>query len=231
MEASITPTYRPAIPANRHPAITLPAVLTVAVHPRSEVETRAAYALAGHPAIGDVGLVGTAPPNSWKERIRKVASSDGFDAVLSGKSRSGMSVYRGGGPHSQAVTDASPAGLARALLNRVEDGVALVAMPGIAPRQGQSVHFPDPVGKILIGEDYDGVPMGRCDPPWAGAAAVSLTKTVAVIDDHRYLAAACLAAAALIASLGPGPVWERPGAYIDACEQMGLVVAEAAQPR
>ncbi len=192
---------------------------------------RAAYALAGHPEIGDVGLVGTAPPNSWKERIRKVGSSEGFDVVLSGKSRPGVSVYRGGGSHSHAVTDASPAGLARALLRRVEDGVALVAMPGIAPRRGQPVHFPEPVGKILVGEDYDGVPMGRCDPPWAGAAAVSLAKTVAVIDDHRYLAAACLAAGALIVPMGPGPVWERAGAYIDACEELGLVVAEAAQPR
>lgn len=210
---------------------TLPDVLTVAIHPRSDVETRTAYALAGHPEIGDIGLVGAAPPNSWKERIRKVGDSEGFDVVVSGESRSGVSVFRGGAEHPSAVTDASPAGLSRALLTRVDDGVALVALPGIAPRDGQPVQFPQPIGRILIGEDYDGVPMGRCSPPWAGAAAVSLTKTIAVVDDHRFLAAACLAAAVLIAGSGSGPVWERADAYIAACEQMGLVVAEAAQPR
>ena len=204
---------------------------SVAVNPVGEAEIRSAYALAGHPGISSVGLIGKAPPNSWKDRISRVADGDGFDVVVGGRHAGAVSVFHGEGDgQAPSLTHASISGLARALLSRVEDGVALVALPGQRSSEGQLVHLPKPVGEVHIDEDVDGVPMGRCASPWAAAAAVSLTQTLAVIDDHRFLGGACLAAAALIVTGASGAVWERPAEYLSACEDFGLVVAEANQP-
>ncbi len=206
--------------------------IRVAVNPVSETEIRCAYALAGHPAFAEVGLVGKSPPNSWRDRIDKVGGAGGFDVYVGGRASGAVSVFVGEGDSAgPQLSHASIAGLARALRSRVDDAVAVVALPGQPSQEGQLVRLPEPVGDIRLGDEFDGIPMGRCQPPWAAAAAVSLDQTLAVIDDHRFLAAACLAAGALIASGEAESAWDRPGEFLAACEEFGLVVAGADQPR
>ncbi len=203
--------------------------LRVAINPVTETEIRCAYALAGHPGVGDIGLVGKVPPASWQDRIRMVDDGAGFDVVVSGRHNGSRSVLAGEPDHTTNATfGASLAGLARTLLTRVTDGVAVVALPGTPAREGRMVRLPVPVGDIRISSDHLGVPMGWCAPPWAAAAAVSITQTVAVVDEHRFLSAAVLAAAVILG--GGGAVWNQPSEFLAACEEFGLVVAQADQP-
>jgi hypothetical protein len=53
---------------------------------------------------------------------------------------------------------------------------------------------------------------------------------LACVDDRPFMEAICLAAGAAVADdtiVEPTPVWERGDRFVDACEWLGLVVAES----
>jgi hypothetical protein len=63
--------------------------------------------------------------------------------------------------------------------------------------------------------------------PWAALVVESNAGDQAVVDDHRFVAAVCLAAGiALVPPAGIVKVWDVPGPYLAKAEAMGLVAAQ-----
>jgi hypothetical protein len=57
-------------------------------------------------------------------------------------------------------------------------------------------------------------------------AAGDGARILAVVDHPPFLEGVCLAAGVFLVAY-PGPVWNQSERYLDACDAMGLVVAES----
>lgn len=184
---------------------------------------RAATALAGHPDVALVGLADAKPPAGWKGRMVPATSSAGFDVVVGGTHPPLRSVTA---DDTGTITHAAPLGVARALATRL-GGAPLVGMTvGGAPRRShRHFDFPSPVGRQL-GVMTDGVMICPQESQLAAVGAVLDGHTLAIIDNSHFLGAVALAAGVFIRR-GSGPVWEHADRYLAACEQLGLVIAEA----
>jgi hypothetical protein len=205
---------------------------------------RAIHALAADPAVAEIGLLDRSPPATWAN-ARRIDAIDGWDAVLATdetalEMASAASVpavtpldpkARHGIP---IVTQASPAGLVRALAEVFGLSAArlVVTTPGRPPGRGPTAGFPAPIGSVhTLGTD---VPeWAPVEGPWAGVLAEDSGHTVTVVDDAAFLDAVCLAAGITGLSSKPGahPVWEWAGDYLAMGRAMGLVVAETVTPR
>lgn len=209
--------------------------LRIAVDPSSELAARAASALLSHPDVAEVGLVGKKPPRSWGDRATRIDSTAGFPVVVGGMAGPDQILIVAGDSDRPAITFAGPVGLARCLAARLPAPATLLARayPGTPLRGGRRVAFPAPIGWAQGRTGANG--LVEC-PVGIDVAAVMASDghtTEAVIDAPLFLAAACLAAGALIAEKvdGPTPVWTNAGAYIEACESLGIVVAEMISER
>ncbi len=203
--------------------------MTVAVRARTDRHVRIVAALAAHPRCDEVIVVGRPVPRSWGEGVRQQEDTTGAGVVVDPEPADGGVHVTGGsalGGPGTGIVDASPEGLARALATRLDTAEAAWTVPGERQRQAASSYpFPSPVG-VVRGTDGR-APVGG---DFAAAGAFTATATIAVVDDLRFLEAVCLAAGALVALPAPRsatPVWERAEEYIVACEQLGVVVAEA----
>jgi hypothetical protein len=66
--------------------------------------------------------------------------------------------------------------------------------------------------------------------PWAAIVVESNTGDQAVVDEHRFLMAICLAAGvALLPPAGIVKVWDVPDIYLSKAESMGLVAAKRSE--
>jgi hypothetical protein len=220
--------------------------MRVAVIARSELEARAAAALAGHPSVETVGIIGRHAPAAWRGRIVEVGDASGFPIVVGADAQEaagpGSVAVVPGAAHAGgwAVTHAGLTGLTRALAvhlgGRGEEGAGeLLAhtVPGrpVRPRPGPSdlnVVFPTPLGVLGIESVSEGIGLAPVEGMWAGASAQVGDRRLVVVDDRRFLLAACLAAGAFVATgVGEGivPVWERAAAFLAALADLGVPTA------
>jgi hypothetical protein len=124
------------------------------------------------------------------------------------------------------IIHGSPEGLARALVATSGDPTASPGwtVVGKPRREGTTLAFPQPLG-VLRARSGEAPTESLL-----GAAGAFGAKITVALDQRKFLAAVCIAAAAVIADPElerPTPVWERADAYVKACEDLGLVVAEA----
>lgn len=100
--------------------------------------------------------------------------------------------------------------------------------PPAAPGAGEPVRFPMPVGT----RDAHPIPNPRSttrilraagQDEWS-ALRVTGERTLAMVDDGRFAAAAILAAAA---TLPEGPVWNHPETFLNEVRRLGLRFAQA----
>ena len=207
-------------------------MISVVVDTSEELGARTASALLGHPLVDHVGLIDRDPPASWRPRARRAESTAGYGVGV-GVDVDGIRVFRRNGLSGGAGW-ASPVGLAAALSHRLaQPGPGAATIPGRPLSSGQRFAFPPPVG-WAFGEPG---PLGIYECPIEGTTAAVLATAVegpsiACVDDHLFLATACLAAGAIVAGTTelPEPVFHHPDRFLEACEVFGLVFAVADQP-
>lgn len=198
--------------------------MRVLVTGNDQAALRAAASLAAHPDIAVVGVTDFNPPPGWAGRMERASSSDGFDVVVGRADPAVRSVtVEAGG----TVTHAGPVGMARCLGRRLTGAVRLaVTEPGRSRRSPRFFDFPPPVGRLLARPGPDGVERCPTEGDLAAVAAGDGTRILAVIDHPPFLDGVCLAAGVLLVTR-PGPVWDQPERYLEACGAMGLVIAES----
>ncbi len=188
------------------------------------VVLRAAASLAAHPDVAQIGLADANPPSGWGDRMVRAKTSRGYDLIVGRAHRTLRSITADG---TGAVTHASPWGLARALAGGLGPGaVAALTVPGRSRRSPAFFDFPAPVGRLLGSPDEAGVLVCPDDGELAAAGGHNGNRTVAVVDHPAFLEGVCLAAGALLGA-HRGPVWDSAEQYLSACEELGLVRAEA----
>ena len=214
-----------------------PTSLRIAVVPDGEREMRSVHALAAHPAVAQIGIVGRPAPVTWRN-VRRIESVDGWDAVLGPDDQAidlaaaaGIAaIVPGAGPGPDGtVTHASLEGLARALavVFDLGDHARLVATtPGSPERRGPAAGFPQPLGMVTTSGPAP-VEIAPVDGAWAGVLAGGAGGSIAVVDDRAFLEAVCLAAGAACLTGRGGPVWGRAHDYVAWARQMGLVIGGA----
>lgn len=198
----------------------------IAVRVRDDAHARIAWALGSHPAVGRVGMLGHKVPTSWTDLVVPASRLGTPDIIVDPDPTDEGIVVTAGDSDRPGITHASPEGLARALQVRLGDpGARTVWTPSGRPlRDGDVFHFPPPLG-ALRGVDATAPVEGDM----AGVGAFGSGVSLVVVDDRRFLETVCIAAGGAIADIAitrPTPVWERADAYISACEELGLVVAE-----
>lgn len=212
--------------------------MRVAVRPHGEIFARAASALAAHPDVEVVGLIGRRPARAWAGRMVEIPDARGFEVVMGVDGREDAAgavlVTIGEAPDDgPTVTWADPTGLARALAG--PDRTAARTVHGTPSRTGTRLAFPAPIGYVRADVERDGVLLAPIEGPLAGVLALRPDGTsIAVVDDAHFLHAVCLAAGAFVAAMavdGPHPVWEAPARYLAACESLGMVTAETVTNR
>jgi hypothetical protein len=133
------------------------------------------------------------------------------------------------------VAGASLLGVALAIAARLEAGGSdvlrvAIAHPGGPSLGGVGMSFPSPVGKArgtILSEAPLKVVSASTQEPWAAIVVESNTGDQAVVDEHRFLTAICLAAGvALLPPAGIVKVWDVPDTYLSKAEIMGLVAAK-----
>lgn len=196
----------------------------VAVRSRSDWHTRIVAALSTVPSISRVVSVGRRVPASWGPHVVTQDNAYGAEVVVDPEPEDqGIPVFLGDG-HA-GILHATPEGLARSLETRVPESAVVWTVVGDPVTSGVRRVLPSPIGVVFAVDGQAKVP-----GPLAGLGAIGATATLAVVDDDRYLRAACAAAGALIARPDPTaatPVWERAEEFIAACESLGVVVAAA----
>ena len=222
----------------------MPSTIDVVVHVSGETEIRAAQALAAEPGIGRIALLRATPPPSWGDRIRRVETVEGFTVVIGTGAPAASEAAAAGLPAvltdhppqttAPAVVWASPTGLALALAADNPDATVVVTEPGPPLARGEvTAAFPPPVGRVVAdGIDHLGVRRAPVDGEFGGVLVEQDGRITAVVDDRRFLAAACLAAGVAIISHVDDvtPVWRRAQRYLAAVHRFGLVTAEAVTP-
>jgi hypothetical protein len=198
----------------------------IAVRVRDDAHARIAWATASHPDVGQVTILGRKPPPSWSDLVVGAGVMTTPDIVIDPDPDDPGIVVTSAGSTRPGIIHASPEGLARALRVRSAeaDAYAVWTTRGKPHRSGTVFQFPSPLGPIR-GTTGD----APIDGDFAGAGAFG-KKVLAVVDDRAFLETICMAAGAVIADTGltrPTPVWDRADRYLAACEELGLVIAEA----
>jgi hypothetical protein len=133
------------------------------------------------------------------------------------------------------VAGASLLGAALSMAARLEAGGSdvfrvAIAHPGGSALGGVGLVFPSPVGKTrgtVLSEAPLHVVAAPSQEPWAAIVIEASTGEEALVDEHRFLTAICLAAAvALLPPAGIVKVWDVPALYLSRAEAMGLVAAK-----
>jgi hypothetical protein len=208
--------------------------MRVAVRAHTEILSRAATALAAHPAIDQIGLIGRRPGRAWRSRMIEIDDAEGFEVALGvdhrAEARGAVLVTPADAPDDgPTVTWADPTGLARALAG--PDRTPARTINGSQVRSGTRLAFPAPVGYLHARETRQGVLLAPVEGRVAGVLAIAEDgSSRAAIDDIHFLHAVCLAAGVLLAPAaidGPRPVWDQASDYLDACRSFGLVTAES----
>ena len=105
-----------------------------------------------------------------------------------------------------------------------------IAHPGGSSLGGVGLSFPSPVGRArgtVLSEAPLNVVSASTQEPWAAIVVETNTGDQAVVDEHRFLVAICLAAGvALLPPAGIVKVWDVPHVYLAKAESMGLVAAK-----
>ncbi len=219
----------------------VPASIDVVVHVSGETEVRAAQALAAESGIGRIALLRATPPPSWGDRIERAEQVDGFTVVVGIGARAAEEAAQAGipavladhPPHTAppAVVWASPAGLALALADERPSTDVVVTEPGEPLGRGPfTAVFPPPLGRVYAAErDHLGVRRAPVEGDFGGVLVETADTVTVVVDDRRFLAAACLAAGVALLPSAPEivAVWERRDRYLAAVCRFGLVIAEA----
>lgn len=198
----------------------------IAVRVRDDAHARIAWALGSHPAVGKVVMLGHEVPSSWSDLVVPASRLGTPDIVVDPDPDDEGVVVTAGDTHRPGITHASPEGLARALQVRLGDpeATAVWTPSGRPLRHGDLFHFPPPLGPV---RGIDG--SAPVEGDLAGAGAFGTGISLVVVDDRRFLETVCIAAGGAIADIAitrPTPVWERADAYIGACEELGVVIAE-----
>ena len=202
-------------------------------------DLRVAHVLAGEGL--EVSLHGSAKSG----RYPRVDDPAGFDVVVG---YTGAALELAARARCAAVTaadiDVSPLptvagasllGMALAIAARLEAGGSdvlgvAIAHPGGPSLVGVGMAFPPPVGRTrgtILTESPLKVVSGSTQEPWAAIVVESNTGDQAVVDEHRFLTAICLAAGvALLPPAGIVKVWDVPDTYLSKAEIMGLVAAK-----
>ena len=201
-----------------------------------EVTVRAAHSLSAHPGVSSIALL--APARS--SHFPTVEDPDGFDVVVGTDGARRVGIDTGGtvattepGLSTPGLSGATVAGLALALAVGVDDlEEVAVALPG-QPAGDRRVVFPSPIdGRMAVSDSMDGHTLLVAEGPGPlGAALVSGgARQRVIVDDHAFLSAVALAAAAgVIVEDGmteSAPVWTRAQDYLRVAVEMGLVVGE-----
>lgn len=136
------------------------------------------------------------------------------------------------GPGVTGFVNCNSIGLAKALAMTIGSGPATlgVTRPG-ANRGTTRVEFPPPIGVRYGSKSEEGAIIVPPGSEIGGLVVTTPDRTVSVIDDAGFLEAACLAAGVLTALNADDFESNRQPAdcattYIDACQRVGLVVAE-----
>jgi len=136
------------------------------------------------------------------------------------------------------VAGASLLGVALAIAARLEAAGSdvlrvAIAHPGGPSLGGVGMAFPSPVGKArgtILSEAPIKLVSASTAEPWAAIVVESNNGDQAVVDEHRFLMAVCLAAGvALLPPAGIVKVWDAPDSYLSQAESMGLVAARRSE--
>jgi hypothetical protein len=198
----------------------------IAVRVRDDAHARIAWAVGSHPRIGKVAMLGRKPPASWRDLVVGPGGLGTPDIVVDPDPGDAGIVVTAGSSTRPGITHASLEGLAKALRVRIgqPDAAVVWTSRGKPLREGPVHHFPPPLGAVR-GSDGEAPVEGDL----AGVGVFGTTSLV-VLDDRRFLETICMAAGAVVADVAleaPTPVWERAEDYLAACEELGLVIAEA----
>ena len=204
-----------------------------------DADLRVAHVLAGEGL--DVAIYGSAKSS----RYPIAEDPSGFDVVV-GYSTTALEIAERAGAGAVTAADvqespvptvagASLLGVALAIAARLEaDGSDVlrvaIAHPGGSSLGGVGLSFPSPVGKArgtVLSEAPLNVVSASTQEPWAAIVVETNTGDQAVVDEHRFLVAICLAAGvALLPPAGIVKVWDVPHVYLSRAETMGLVAAK-----
>lgn len=131
---------------------------------------------------------------------------------------------------SALVWGADMLGLARAVTKTLDSPSLVAVADGSESRSRSSepVRFPDPVGVREATSVAASInPVRELAAPgrdqWSAIRVVG-ERTLALVDDGRFAAAAILAAAALLPA---GPVWDHHEAFLKETRRLGLTFAQA----
>jgi hypothetical protein len=205
-------------------------------------DVRVAHVLAGEGH--EVYLHGSVKSNRYPT-VNDPPSDGGFEAVV-GLTAAALEVAERAGAAAVTAADvgsspvptvagASLLGAAMAIAARLEsDGTKVhriaIAHPGGPSIGGVGMLFPPPVGRArgtVLTETPMTVLSASSQDPWAAIVVEGDTGDQAVVDEHRFLVAICLAAGvALVPPAGIVNVWDAPDPYLAKAEEMGLVAAQ-----
>lgn len=211
--------------------------MRVAVALEGDVTTRAAHSLSAHP---DIEVVVLAPAKSTQFEVvdSPVGSAAVFgrDVAVRAATVARLPVVTSGEPPpSGGVGWASIEGLTLALAAEVDDVRTLAAaIPGESAGD-HTIVFPSPIhGRTAEKRNVGGrdLHVAGGEGPLAAALAFGPRRHRVIMDHHAFMEAIALAAGIGILLQGEGgesvAVWERPGPYLRAAAEMGLVIGERA---
>ncbi|MGQ0848062.1 MAG: hypothetical protein ACT4OP_02915 [Actinomycetota bacterium] len=217
------------------------AVVRVLVLADEDNELRVAHILAAERSVDSVTYMGTARSAT----LQRVEDPMGFDVVV-GRGRRCLEIAAkiGGAAVTSEQVDLSPAptvcgasllGAGLAMAARLESHGTEVERVAIAHPEGPNlggitIDFPKPVGRAsatVLVEDPVELVTAASPNGWSAIVVTASDRQQAVVDDHQFLSAVCLAAGiALVPPAGVVRVWDSPKAYLTRAEEMGLVAAE-----
>lgn len=198
---------------------------------------RAAHSLSAHPGIDSVVVIGPATSRSFTV----VDTAEGCDFLVGSGPKAPEQalqhgvplIWDGDGPADGVmVWAANPKGLALALAARETDPqLVAVAHPAFQVGSGgRAIRFPDPVGQVRVVEQTMGgraLAVGTSSNQFAACLTVGAGRRVAIVDDGEFLAGITLAAGVSVAGETQGPVWKGALPYLEACTEMGVIMAES----
>jgi hypothetical protein len=219
--------------------------LKAVVLAHGDLELRVAHALSADPNIERIAYIG----EGRSGYLEMVTDAVGFDVVVGiGTDTLAMAAAAGAAAVIAANVDTSPVptvcgaslvGAALALAARLDASGSDVLRVAVAeptyPGAGSvPISFPPPVGRVrgsLLIEDPYPVVVSAAADPWAAVLVQTNTGDQAVVDDHKFLAAVCLAAGVdLLPPAGVVRVWDGAATYLARAEAMGMVAAGKGRP-
>ncbi len=202
-----------------------------------DIAVRAAHSLAAHTGIDQVVVIGPATSKTYQV----VDTADGCDLLVGtgpdapARARDlGVPLLWDGESHQPGVGvyGASPQGLALAVAARETDPqLVAVAHPGLDGGNDHRAQFPQPIGRVPVGDStYSGkrVAEARSVNEFGAVLTVGASRRVTVVDDGDFLSGIALAAGVAVVGESPVAVWDCALAYLETATEMGLVLAEYA---